>query len=51
MTEGNRNVCPLCLSAKEYFTGKKYIECTECDENGMVSDEVNELYCGEDDLI
>lgn len=44
----NNNPCPVCLGSKKYFTGKTYKDCNVCDENGMVNDEINNLYCGEE---
>ena len=40
--------CPICLGAKEYFTGKIYTDCDLCDEDGMVSKDTHELYEGEE---
>lgn len=41
--------CPICLGAKQFFTGRDYTTCDLCDDNGNVSRETYELYCGVED--
>lgn len=43
--------CPVCMGSKKHFTGKKYKDCTTCDEKGKVNEEVYDLFCGEEDTI
>lgn len=48
----NKNICPLCLTSKKYYTGRKYVDCTLCDDEGFVDDETDALYNGgEEDII
>lgn len=49
--EENNNTCPICMSQKKYFNGKKYKDCKVCDDEGMVNDEVKDFHEGEEDLI
>lgn len=51
MSEENKFICPICLSAKKYFDGKKYKDCKVCDEEGKVNEEIHELYEGSDGII
>ena len=46
----NKYECPICLSTKKHYNGKSYEDCTLCDEEGTVSKDTYELYCGEEEI-
>ena len=41
--------CPICFGAKQYYNGRKYVDCNTCDKEGRVSQETYDIICHEDE--